>query len=775
MRNKTILRFATAVLPLLLYVIATTSVHAKANNDYGPAVDDFCQVKNGQTPFAEQSCGLCHVSNTKTPVIPEWDWYTDGLYGNFCPDVVNNPPNGTITSPAADRTVTVGDTVLFQGAGSDMDGDTPLEYSWTFDGAAPASNQKDPGEIAFTIAGDYTVTLTVTDSTGLADPTPVQRRITAEDPPPVCTDADGDDFSPDGGSCGPLDCNDNNPAVNPSAEENCNDGIDNDCNGLVDGDDPGARGCPVGQACIDQDGDLFSPDGGFCGPSDCDDNDANVNPSAVEVCNDGFDNDCDGLSDGGDSECDGSDCITRLFGDDSQFRITAAVWRKNKAQLVVKGDEVPKGGEVLIYNGVSLELVGRDTANKKGIWKLTLNNPASVPCTVLAEYNGHADTRAVKNAPDDCDMGNAAPVAENDDYGLMAGNTLAVAAPGVLSNDSDADGDTLEAILIGSVDHGSLSLDADGGFVYQPAPGFSGQDGFTYQAGDGLAVSPPARVTLDVKPAPVLELVVKEVKWDGGKLKVKGANAPANATLEVLDADSNALLATMLAQNSGEFELEERLSPAPCAVLIRVQGVQNGPYPVEDAPCDGGGVPGGDLQVKFTKAEWKTGDKKLKMKGANAPSNTTIEILDADTETVLGSVTTEGDGKFEVEKKLSSAPCRIKARHNGKTSDPHPVEDAPCDGCGGVPGGDLQVKFTKAEWKTGDRKLKVKGADAPSNTTIEILNANTGTVLGSVTTEGDGKFEMEKELSAAPCCIKARHNGMTSDPHPVKDAPGSCG
>jgi len=93
---------------------------------------------------------------------------------------------------------------------------------------------------------------------------------------------------------------------------------------------------------------------------------------------------------------------------------------------------------------------------------------------------------------------NNAPLAADDAYELMKDTTLTVDAPGVLTNDSDPDGDPLSATLESDPTHGSLSLSPDGAFSYTPDPGYAGQDSFTYRAGDGELNSDVAEVTLEV-------------------------------------------------------------------------------------------------------------------------------------------------------------------------------------------------------------------------------------------------------------------------------------
>ncbi|MBN1335016.1 MAG: FG-GAP repeat protein [Deltaproteobacteria bacterium] len=116
---------------------------------------------------------------------------------------------------------------------------------------------------------------------------------------PACgdPDRDGDGYSPADG-----DCNDDDSLIHPSADEIC-DGVDNDCNGSVDDD---AVDAPTWYT--DSDGDSFGdPATAFrsCEAEagelvenglDCDDDDRDISPLALEYC-DGIDNDCNDVID----------------------------------------------------------------------------------------------------------------------------------------------------------------------------------------------------------------------------------------------------------------------------------------------------------------------------------------------------------------------------------------------------------------------------------------------------------------------------------------------
>ncbi len=104
------------------------------------------------------------------------------VFGGAAP--ANQAPDGRIDSPAADVTITQGQSVSFAGTGSDPDGDVPLAYRWNFGAGSgvPDSTLEDPGSITFNNVGTFTVSFTVIDALGLADPTPATRTVTVRSP-----------------------------------------------------------------------------------------------------------------------------------------------------------------------------------------------------------------------------------------------------------------------------------------------------------------------------------------------------------------------------------------------------------------------------------------------------------------------------------------------------------------------------------------------------------------------------------------------------------------
>jgi hypothetical protein len=118
-------------------------------------------------------------------------------------------------------------------------------------------------------------------------------------PTPAC-DADGDGWPNANPGCNPnnvpIDCNDNDPTVFPSAPDKCGNGI--------------AENCVADMPCSDDaDGD------GYNKGADCDDTNPSIHPWALELCN-GVDDDCDQLIDEGNPDPAGKPLVASgaVFG-----------------------------------------------------------------------------------------------------------------------------------------------------------------------------------------------------------------------------------------------------------------------------------------------------------------------------------------------------------------------------------------------------------------------------------------------------------------------------
>ncbi len=94
-------------------------------------------------------------------------------------------PNGRITSPSTNVTLTTGQSANFMATGTSPDGNVPLSFFWDFGGGAANSSLQNPGSVVFNIAGTFTVTLTVSDSQGNSDSTPASIQVTVNAPAPT--------------------------------------------------------------------------------------------------------------------------------------------------------------------------------------------------------------------------------------------------------------------------------------------------------------------------------------------------------------------------------------------------------------------------------------------------------------------------------------------------------------------------------------------------------------------------------------------------------------
>jgi C1A family cysteine protease len=157
--------------------------------------------------------------------------YWNDTQPNVAKGIANEPLTKGIHSDLTYPFVNYGDVIdLMEGAApiwrSQADRPIGLRY--------PADGAEGPYQLAFC---SYPL-----EAMPVADATKFIGRVVDWFFADECLDTDGDGYGTGGACDGELDCENDEPTVYPGAPEICDDGLDNDCNGLTDGDDPACEG-----------------------------------------------------------------------------------------------------------------------------------------------------------------------------------------------------------------------------------------------------------------------------------------------------------------------------------------------------------------------------------------------------------------------------------------------------------------------------------------------------------------------------------------------------
>jgi VCBS repeat-containing protein len=216
--------------------------------------------------------------------------------------------------------------------------------------------------------------------------------------------------------------------------------------------------------------------------------------------------------------------------------------------VFVTDEDAAVGGSVLANDSdVDDDLLTVALVNGPANGTLVLNAQGAFTYTPAANFNGSdsftyevSDGKggtATATATISVNAINDPPIASDDDFAAEEDQSV---GGNVLSNDTDIDGDALTAALLGGPANGTLTVNADGTFIYTPDPDFNGTDSFNYQVSDGNGGSATATVTLTVNAVndpPVATddaFVTDEDKAVGGNLLVNDTDVevdPLTATI----------------------------------------------------------------------------------------------------------------------------------------------------------------------------------------------------------------------------------------------------
>ena len=251
--------------------------------------------------------------------------------------------------------------------------------------------------------------------------------------------------------------------------------------------------------------------------------------------------------------------------EDTATAITLSAFDRNDDQVTFAVVNGPSHGTL---SGISPTLIYQPAADFNGTDSFTVQandgQATSAPATISIAVQAVNDT----------------PVAAGESYTVQGGQTLTVAAPGVLGNDSDADGTPLVAQLLLSTIRGALTLNANGSLTYTPTAGYSGPDSFLYRVSDGQIASATAIGSITVladTTAPSVSITAP----------APGATVSGNVTVSANAYDNTGVLGVQFLLDGAPLGTED--TTAPYSVTWSSTGVADGAHQVSARARDAAG------------------------------------------------------------------------------------------------------------------------------------------------------------------------------------------
>ncbi|MDC0710305.1 Ig-like domain-containing protein [Stigmatella sp. ncwal1] len=198
---------------------------------------------------------------------------------------------------------------------------------------------------------------------------------------------------------------------------------------------------------------------------------------------------------------------------------------------------------------------------------------------------------------------NKAPVAANDVATTHEDTAVVIPASTLVSNDTDADGDSLTVTAVGKETHGTVTL-AGGNVTLTPETNFFGTATFEYTVSDGTSTS-AATVTVTVNPLPdaptavadsaqvdedavlvipATTLVTNDVDVDGDTLVVAAVGAATHGTVTLAGDDVTFTPeANFFGAATFEYTVSDGTSTRTATVTITVRSVNDAPVAIFDS------------------------------------------------------------------------------------------------------------------------------------------------------------------------------------------------